>query len=555
MSGVRQTMAKKIISASLGNCVHAISLFKFMGLGEELGYESEYIGPATPINSLMEILAQSEAEIVAIGYRLTPNVLETLLEELKTCIYNENLKSKKYVFIGTPSTSNVAKKFGIFDAIFNGNETIDDVVSFLKGNVSTDLQRVPSANLIERINLKYPFPLIRHHFGLPSLEETIKGTKELAESKVLDILSIGTDQNAQECFFRPNEMDKSLDGSGGVPVRKPGDLKEIYEASRCGNYPLVRCYSGTRDLIKWADVLERTISNAWGAVPLCWYSQLDGRSKRTLLEAITENQCAVKWYAEHNIPVEVNESHQWALRYTSDTIEVAMAYIASYNAKKLGVKHYVMQYMFNTPPLISSEMDLAKMLAKIDLVESLHDDYFISYRMVRTGLASLSPIPDIAKGQLASSITMAMLLHPHIVHVVGYSEADHAIKPKEIIESCNIIRGVIANNLQGMIDVASVPSINRRKDELLRDASVLLAAINFMGRNKFNAIDPLADPITLSKAVKIGLLDAPLLKGNKCAKGELITKIINGANYAIDPNTKMPLYEEDRIKKILTLVG
>lgn len=543
-------MVNKIISASIGNCVHAISIFKFMTLCEELGYESEYVGPATPISDLINILRQSNAELVIVGYRLTPEVAENLLKELKICIYNENLTNKKYVFIGTPSTSNVAEKIGMFSAVFNGYETPDEIISFLKGETATNLQNEYSSNLIERIHLKRPFPLIRHHFGLPSLEMTIKGAKEISEAKVLDILSIGTDQNAQEHFFRPGQMNKTLDGAGGVPVRKPEDLEAIYVASRSGNFPLVRCYSGTRDLIKWAEILERTINNAWGAVPLCWYSELDGRSKRPLIEAIKENQDAIRWYAGHNIPVEVNESHQWALRYTSDTIEVAMAFIASYNAKKVGVKHYVMQYMFNTPPTISPEMDLAKMLAKVELVESLHDEYFTSYRMVRTGLASLSPHPDVAKGQLASSMTIAMMLHPHIVHVVGYSEADHAIESQEVIESCNIVKGVIANNLHGMLDAASVPEISKRKDELLKEVTVLLAAIELIGEES-GAIDSLVDPITLSKAVKIGLLDAPLLKGSKCAKGELVTKIINGANHAVDPKTNKQLYEEDRIEKIL----
>ena len=42
----------------------------------------------------------------------------------------------------------------------------------------------------------------RHHFGLPSMEETIEGIKEIAEAKVLDIISLGPDQNAQEVFLQ-----------------------------------------------------------------------------------------------------------------------------------------------------------------------------------------------------------------------------------------------------------------------------------------------------------------------------------------------------------------
>jgi hypothetical protein len=304
-------------------------------------------------------------------------------------------------------------------------------------------------------------------------------------------------------------------------------------------------------------MLVDTINIAWGAVPLSWYSELDGRSKRPVLDAIKENQEAIRWYAEHGVPVEVNESHQWALRNASDTIEVATAFIASYNAKKLGARHYVMQYMFNTPPGISPEMDLAKMLAKIELIEALHDEDFVSYRMVRTGLASLSQDPDIAKGQLASSIAVAMAIKPHIVHVVGYSEGDHAATSKEIIESCKIAKGVIKSCLLGLPDMASDRTVKKRKEELVGEVNILLKAIKRIGNSQKpieNRADSLTDHETLAKAIEIGLLDAPHLKGNKYAKGALVTRITNGACYAIDPINNEILSEEERIKRIFEVI-
>ena len=345
-------------------------------------------------------------------------------------------------------------------------------------------------------------------------------------------------------------MNPHSDGAGGVPLRKAADLTEIFEASRCGNHPLLRCYAGTNNLIEWADMLADTIHVAWGAVPLTWYSELDGRSSRPLAQAIRENQDAIAYYASRGIPVEVNESHQWALRNTSDVIEVATAFIASYNAKKLGVKHYIMQYMLNTPPGISLEMDIAKMLAKIEFVESLHDDTFTSYRMVRTGLASLSSDPDIAKGQLASSITISMALKPHIVHVVGFSEGDHLASPTDVIESCKIARGVIDNCLNGLPNIVEITNITHRKEEIIRETKVLLDAIRNLSDGD---TDPLLDPDTLKKAIAVGLLDAPLLKGRGGAKGNLITQIINGACQAVDPMSGEILSEKSRIKKLNTL--
>jgi hypothetical protein len=227
---------------------------------------------------------------------------------------------------------------------------------------------------------------------------------------------------------------------------------------------------------------------------------------------------------------------------------VVCGFIAAYNAKKLGVKHFVMQYMMNTPSGISPEMDLAKMLAKIELVESLHSIEFTSYRMIRTGLASMSKDMNVAKGQLASSVTIGMALKPHIIHVVGYTEGDHAAKASEVIESCKIIKGVVGNCLLGLPDLSNNERIIHRKDFLLKEANILLDSIKKIDPS---IREPLISPDVLSKAIKIGLLDAPLLKGLTCANGELITKIINGCNCSVIPDTGEVIGEQERTEMLL----
>lgn len=457
-----------------------------------------------------------------------------------------------FILGGTNPVLAEAQSCGVFEYMFSDVTPECPAMQFLYGsfNNQASVQTDP-LDLVTRIEQSYPMPLIRHHFGLPTVEETIEGVQRIAESQVIDIISIGPDQNAQEHFFQPEYMNPHSDGAGGVPLRKPSDLLEIYRASRCGNHPLVRCYAGTNDLTKWADMLEETIHVAWGAVPITWYSELDGRSSRPLIQSISENQQAIAHYAMKDIPVEVNESHQWALRNTSDIIEVATAYIASYNAKMLGVKHYVMQYMLNTPPGISLEMDIAKMLAKIHLIEALHDNNFTSYRMIRTGLASLSSDPNIAKGQLASSITVSMALRPHIVHVVGFSEGDHLALPEEVIESCKIARGVISNCLNGLPDFLEIPNIIQRKEEIIGETKVLLDAIKSLSDGD---TDPLIDPSVLTQAIAIGLLDAPLLKGKTAARGKLVTRIINGACQAVESDSGEILDEKSRIRLLNIIV-
>lgn len=539
-------MHKKILSATIGECIHTMSLMKYLSIAEDLGFEINFIGSAQNFETIFREIELTKPDIVVLSYRLTPSVARGLFLELKEYIKRTDNENLTFILGGTNSVLNEARPTGIFKYMFSDVTPECSAVRFLYGDTK-DLNNPKTypADLVTRIEQSYPLPLIRHHFGLPSVEETIEGVRKIAESHAIDIISIGPDQNAQEYFFHPERMNPQSDGSGGVPLRKPYHLLEIYEASRCGNYPLVRCYAGTNELTKWADMLEETIHVAWGAVPLTWYSELDRRSSRPLIQSISENQQAIAYYAMKGVPVEVNESHQWALRNTSDIIEVATAYIASYNAKMLGVKHYIMQYMFNTPPGISFEMDIAKMLAKMELVEALHDDNFTSYRMVRTGLASLSTDPDIAKGQLASSITISMTLRPHIVHVVGFSEGDHLALPEEVIESCKIARGVVDKCLNGLPNIAEIKKIHQRKAEIISETKVLLDAIRSLSDD---SADPLLDPKILVNAIAIGLLDAPLLKGGNVARGTIKTEIIDGACRAVDPNSGEILSEKKRIE-------
>ena len=340
----------------------------------------------------------------------------------------------------------------------------------------------------------------------------------------------------------------SLDGAGGVPVRSSEDFSSLYNASQKGNYPLLRCYSGTKDLIQFAGLLQNTIHNAWCAVPLYWYSDLDRRGPRNVLDAIKENQKVMKWHGERGIPVEVNESHHWSLRDAHDAIGVATAYLAAYNAKAMGVTNYIAQFMFNVPAFIAPEKDLAKMLAKIELIESLEDNNFKVYRQARAGLASFPPDLNQAKGQLASSAYLSMAIKPHIYHVVGYCEAHHAAKAEDVIESCKIVRGVIRNEFLGSVDMTKDKTVNNRKEELILDAKAILNAIKLLNPT---ASDPLSDPETLEKAVKIGILDAPHLKGNPAACGKLVTRLVNGALYAYDVNKGRIIPEKERLEKIM----
>jgi len=534
----------RIVACSLGNCVHVAGVLKFLRMAESVGYETIFLGAATLVDALLDAVEEYDPELIAVSYRLTPEVAGNLFEELREGLKARKLSHKRIALGGTPPVGEVGKQTGMFEVIFTGLEKPEEVLAYLRGEHVARLPEDFGTTLKARIEKRAPLPILRHHFGQPTVEATVAGAHRIAEARAVDVISIGPDQNAQEHFFRPDEMKPELDGAGGVPLRTPEDLRAIYEASRCGNYPLVRCYSGTCDLIQWAEVHVATIHNAWGAIPLCWYNTLDRRSNRPPEMSIAENIEAMRWYAERGIPVECNEAHHWSMRDAHDTIAVAAAYLGAYVCKSVGVQTYVSQYMFNSPATTSAAMDLAKMVAKVEMIEGLCDDTFEVIHQTRAGLLCFSPDPNVAKGQLAASTVLQLQLRPQIVHVVGFCEGDHAATVEDIIESCDIVRGVFRQSLAGMPDMRYDSVVQERKEELINEAHILLDALCALGDD---AADPLTSPKVIARAIALGYLDAPHLCGNEWAAGKLATAPIDGAIRAIDPDTGKVLNESERL--------
>jgi len=402
---------------------------------------------------------------------------------------------------------------------------------------------------VERIRWKAPYPLLRHHFGLPTMEATLEGIRRIAESGALDVISLGTDQDAQENFFHPERQNPRRRGAGGVPVRSADDFRALYQASRRGNYPLMRTYSGTDDFIRLAEMYVETIHIAWAAVPLFWFNRMDGRGPWDLQGSIEQHQQLMAWYGAHSIPVEVNEPHHWGMRDAPDVVFVVAAFLSAYNAKRAGVRDYIAQLMFNSPAGLSDRMDLAKMLAVLEMIAPLEDEHFRIWRQTRTGLLSYPVDRDYARAHLAASVYLQMALRPHIVHVVGYSEADHAATAEEVIESCKLAQRAIENALRGQPDMIQDPAVQARKEELIREAQVTLEAIRNLADDDVE--DPWFDAATLTEAVRRGVLDAPQLKNNPYGRGGVVTRIdARGACVAVDPESGEPLTEEERLRRL-----
>ena len=532
----------KILAGAIGSDIHTAGILNFLNLARNEGYETIYIGSVIGIDKLLDSIEEASPDIVAVSYRLGKESCEQLLRELKVSLENRGIE-KRLIFGGTVETAEVAEKSGLFEKVFDGSEMPEEVVMFLRGKTDEKGEVDYPQTLLERIASKKPYPLIRHHIGLETVDATEEAVRKLAESGLLDIISLAPDQNCQQWFFQQENMISSEDGAGGAPFRKREDFERMYAASRTGNYPLMRCYSGTRDLLKFSLLFKETLNNAWAAIPISWYSQLDGRSDRELLEAIRDNQAAIAWNGGKGIPVEINEAHQWALRYCHAAVEVATAYLAAMAAKRLGVQVYVAQYMFNTPPGISPKMDLAKALAKKELIESLEGDDFTVVTMVRPGLMSLPADPDMARGQLVSSVYTAMNIDPDIVHVVAYCEATRRATDVEIIESVKMAKQAINEAIKGLPDFRQDKEIHEHKQYLKSECKVIIDAMEKIKTGE------LTSPETIYTAVKTGILDAPGLSKMSVAKGTVRTAIVDGQSCAVDEEGKK-INETDRLSAL-----
>jgi methylmalonyl-CoA mutase cobalamin-binding subunit len=539
-----------VVAGALGECAHVAGVINFLRLAETAGWRTVFLGPVVSIDDFMAAARREQADLVGVSYRLTPETGERLLAEFAEQASDLHASGVRFAFGGTPPVAERAGALGFFERVFDGSQPAEAVLAYLRGfDREGDRQVSFPQSATERIAWKAPAPILRHHFGLPTMEATLVGVERIADAGVLDVISLGIDQDAQENFFHPDRQNPRARGAGGVPVRSPDDYHALYQASRRGNLPLLRTYSGTDDFLRLAEMYVETIRNAWCAIPLFWFNQMDGRGPWDLAGSIEQHQKVMAWYGERGIPVELNEPHHWAMREASDTTFVVAAYLSAYNARAFGVHDYIAQFMFNSPPGLFGTMDLAKMLASLSLIEPLSGESFHIWRQTRTGLLSYPLDPIAARAHLATSIFLQMALRPQIVHVVGHCEADHAATAEDVIEACGLARRAIENALHGAPDLTADPAVRTRNDELVAEAQVTLRAISGLAQS--SVTDPLTDPGTLARAVKSGILDAPHLRNNRFALGQMQTRIDSrGACVPVDPSTGRAWSEAERLASL-----
>lgn len=302
---------------------------------------------------------------------------------------------------------------------------------------------------IKNNQTKTNLPLTRVHVG-PYLSNRLEAVKlfeswcqELAQTNLLDIVSIGSSQLTQSNF---NEDWTGLTNGGGVPIQTKEEYQRIYDVSR----PLLlRTYSGTKNVDKLAEIHEDSINIAWHALSFWWFNQLDGRGPNSVLDNLNEHIETLKYIAQTNKPFEPNIPHHFAFRGSDDVTYVISAVLAARTAKKYGIKDFILQVMLNTPRYTWGIVDIAKARAILELIYPLKDETFNIYLQPRAGLDYFAPDIDMAKVQLAHVSMLMDDIEPHneyspeIIHVVSYSEALFLANPKVINESVQITQSAI----------------------------------------------------------------------------------------------------------------
>lgn len=362
---------------------------------------------------------------------------------------------------------------------------------------------------------KGTLPIIRTHSGpynpdrMEALKEYNSWCRDLAASRLLDVLSIGSSQLTQSRF---GEDWNGMANGGGVPVNSEIEYRVIKENA---NPMLVRTYSGTRDVPTLAQIHERALNISWHAFSFWWFNQLDGRGDNDLLDNLREHFEAVKYAALTHKPVEPNVPHHFAFRGADDITYIVSGYLAAKACKLLGVEHLILQNMLNTPKYTWGVQDMAKGRAMLRLVRGLEDQRFKVSLQTRAGLDYFCTDLDEAKVQLAAvtclmdDIEPGNISSPEIIHVVNYSEAVSLATPPIIKESIKITIGVLNEyrkaRAEGRVpDMRYDRDVNERTERLYEEAKVAIDILE-------EAIPDLYTPEGLAFVFEHGFLPVPYL--------------------------------------------
>lgn len=584
------TMGIYTIANLLRDCGYRVVMAK-----DDINEAVEHLRKVNNYSLLKHWIESSNINRIGFSYRMDPkdgcDYFMTLYEQLKSdnMLHEQGGPIKELSFAGLPDTCELVKQktdgriltfqgnespvvalrmYGVpedlLPASLNNNNPYDNMRwDFAKELIENESWRLEQAQdhygykecgkendsyvaRLEYARGRKSLPIIRTHSGpynpnrLEALKEYNSWCKDLAESKLLDVLSIGSSQLTQSNF---GEDWEGKPNGGGIPVNSELEYQIIRENA---NPMLVRTYSGTKNVPGLAAVHERSLNISWHALSFWWFNELDGRGKNSLLENLKEHFEAVRYIVTTGKPVEPNVPHHFAFRGADDVSYIVSGFLAAKAIKKMGASHLILQNMLNTPKYTWGVQDLAKGRCMIKLVRELEDDRFKVSLQTRGGLDYFAPDLEEAKIQLAAVTCMMDDLEPEndhspeIIHVVNYSEAVRLATPPIIKESIKITLSAL-HQYRFARKTGMVPNMKHDKDVQDRYEALMYearVAIKLLEEN----IPNLYTPEGFEKVFKEGFLAVPYLmdQNHNYPKATMWkTAIKNGGISVVDDEGKV----------------
>src|SRR5512136_3071240 len=133
---------KTVVAGALGECVHVAGVINFLRLAETAGWRTVFLGPAIPVEQVLEAARREQADLVGVSYRLTPETGERLLADFAEAADNLREAGTRFAFGGTPPVAERARAIGFFERIFEGGEPAETVLAYLKRSAGSENAQV-----------------------------------------------------------------------------------------------------------------------------------------------------------------------------------------------------------------------------------------------------------------------------------------------------------------------------------------------------------------------------------------------------------------------------
>jgi len=225
-------LQKTVVACALGECVHVAGVLNFLQLAEQAGWRTIFLGPAVPINQAIQAAETENADLLAISYRLTPETGELLLAQFAESADTLREEGMQFAFGGTPPVAKRAENLGFFNAVFDGTQTYEDILAFLKGESAQTAQEI-----------RYPQTTIDRIKWKASLWPANNGSHTRGNRKDCGFKSFrrcfaGYRSGCPGKLLPPGEAGRSADRRRGCSSTQPSGLPGLVHRQSTREFPI-----------------------------------------------------------------------------------------------------------------------------------------------------------------------------------------------------------------------------------------------------------------------------------------------------------------------------